>query len=101
MNDKKKSLLFQTTKQINTGAIVSGIGFVLYLALAAMGWELAADIVVIAFAAAAAVWTFLSAVAGRNRDKEAVSYSLLWGTGALALLLGGCALLTIKLRLGL
>lgn len=100
MNDKKKSLLFQTTKQINTGAIVSGIGFVLYLALAAMGWELAADIVVIAFAAAA-VWTFLSAAAERNRDKEAVSYSLLWGTGALALLLGGCALLTIKLRLGL
>ena len=100
MSDKKKSLLFQTTKQINTGAIVSGIGFVLYLALAAMGWELAADIVVIAFAAAA-VWTFLSAAAGRNRDKEAVSYSLLWGTGALALLLGGCALLTIKLRLGL
>ena len=69
MNDKKKSLLLQTTKQINTGAIVSGIGFVLYLALAAMGWELAADIVVIAFAAAA-VWTFLSAAAGRLIQTE-------------------------------
>lgn len=100
MEDKKKGLLFQTTKQINTGAAVSGIGFLLYLALAAMGQELAADIIVIAFAVLA-VWTFISAAVGRGRDKGSVSYSLLWGTGALTLLLGACALLALKLRLGL
>ena len=48
-----------------------------------------------------AVWTFLSAAVVRRKDKETVSYNLLWGTGALALLLGGCAVLTVKMRLGL
>ncbi len=100
MNDKKKGPLFQTTRQISIGAGVSGVGFLLYLALSAMGQQLIADIAVIAFAVVA-VWTFVSAAAGRNRDKAAVSYSLLWGTGALAIMMGGCAVLTIKLWLGL
>lgn len=98
--NEKKGLLFQTTRQINTGAIASGIGFLLYLAASALGWQTAADIMVIIFAVVA-VWTFLSAAARRERDKQAVSYCLLWGTGALALLLAGCAVLTIKLYLGL
>lgn len=37
MNDKRKGLLFQTKKQMNNGAIATGLGFVLYLALLAMG----------------------------------------------------------------
>lgn len=40
MNDKRKGLLFQTKKQMNNGAIATGLGFVLYLALLAMGLEL-------------------------------------------------------------
>ena len=36
MNDKRKGLLFQTKKQMNNGAIATGLGFVLYLALLAM-----------------------------------------------------------------
>ena len=43
MNDKRKGLLFQTKKQMNNGAIATGLGFVLYLALLAMGLELPAD----------------------------------------------------------
>lgn len=97
---EKKRFLLQTAKQMNTGAIVSGLGFLLYLAMSALGGETAADITAVAFGLVS-IYVFASVAAGRSRDKEAVSYSLLWGTGALALLMGGCAVLTVKLRLGL
>ena len=100
MDEKKKGLLFQTTKQINTGAGISGVGFLLYLAASALKIQLAADVISIIFAVVA-VWTFLSAAAGRKRDKAAVSYNLLWGTGALAILLVACAVLSVKVRLGM
>ena len=90
----------QTVRQMNAGAIVSGLGFLLYLALSALEAETAADIAAVAFGLVS-VYVFASVAAGRSRDKEAVSYSLLWGTGALALLMGGCAVLTVKLWLGL
>lgn len=95
MKDQKK----EAVKKINRGAIVSGIGFVLYLALLAMGQQGIADIFNVVFAVVA-VWTFLDAAELRGKDKEAVSYSLLWGTGALALMLGGFAVLMVKQRLG-
>ena len=98
MKDTKKGPL--TTRRINGGAILSGIGFLLYLAARALGWELAADVICIVFGVIA-VLTFLAAVVGRQKDEELVSYSLLWGTGALALLLCGCAVLTVKMKLGL
>lgn len=97
---EKKGLLLRTEKQLNGGAIVSGAGFLLYLAARALEWGMAADIVCIVFGVIA-VWTFLSAAVGRRKSKKTVSYSLLWGTGALALLLGACAVLTIRQRLGL
>lgn len=97
---EKKGFLLQTVRQMNAGAIVSGLGFLLYLALSALELEPAADIAAVAFGLVS-VYVFASVAAGRSRDKEAVSYSLLWGTGALALLMGGCAVLTVKLRLGL
>lgn len=97
---ENRGLLLQTVRQMNGGAVVSGLGFLLYLALSALELETAADIAVMAFGLVS-VYVFVSVAAGRSRDKEAVSYSLLWGTGALALLTGGCAVLTVKLRLGL
>lgn len=97
---EKKGFLLQTVRQMNAGAIVSGLGLLLYLALSALGLETAADIAAVAFGLVS-VYVFASVAAGRSRDKEAVSYSLLWGTGALALLMGGCAVLTVKLWLGL
>ena len=90
----------QKKKRINRGAFASGIGFALYLALLAVGQQLIADIVSAAFAVVA-VWTFLDAAELRGKDKESVSYNLLWGTGALALMLTACAVLAIKQRLGL
>ena len=97
---EKKGFLLQTVKQMNAGAIVSGLGFLLYLALSALELETAADITAVAFGMVS-VYVFASVAAGRSRNREAVSYSLLWGTGALALLLGGCGVLTIRMGLGL
>lgn len=96
MNKKK----LWTTQQINRGAILSGIGFLLYLGARALHWELIAAILCIVFALIA-VYTFLAAAESRQADKAAVSYNLLWGTGALALMLGACAVMTVKLALGL
>ena len=96
---EKKGFLLQTVQQMNAGAIVSGLGFLLYLALSALGQETAADIAAVALGMVS-VYVFVSVALGRSRDKEAVSYSLLWGTGALALLLGCCGVLTVRLWLG-
>ena len=97
---EKRVLLLQTVKQMNAGAIFSGVGFLVYLTLSALGWERAADISAVAFGMVS-VYVFASVAAGRSQDRETVSYSLLWGTGALALLMGGCGVLTVKLWLGL
>ena len=92
---RKNSLLLQGVKQLNLGAVVSGVGFLLYLGAAALKWETAADILSLAFALVS-LYVFVSVAAAR----EAVSYNLLWGQGALAVLTGMCALLTIRQRLG-
>lgn len=97
---ERTGFLLQTVEQMNAGSAVCGIGFLLYLALSALEWTTAADITTVVFGIAA-LYVFASAAAKWTQDKEAVSYSLLWGTGALTLLLGGCGALTIKLWLGL
>lgn len=97
---QKNSLLLQGVKQLNLGAVTSGIGFLLYLGAAALGWQDAADVLSLIFAVVS-LYVFASVAAGRKRDREAVSYNLLWGTGALALLLCMCAVLTLRERLGL
>ena len=97
---QKNSLLLQDVKQMNLGAIVSGVGFLLYLGAAALGWQGAADMLSLAFALVS-LYVFASVAAGRRRDREAVSYNLLWGQGALALLTCLCAALTVRERLGI
>ena len=96
---RKNSLLLQGVKQLNLGAIVSGLGFLLYLGAAALGRQGAADVLSLAFALVS-LYVFASTAAERRRDKEAVSYNLLWGTGALAALLCLCAAATLRQRLG-
>ena len=100
MKDKKKGLLLQTKKQMNNGAIATGAGFVLYLVLLALGLELPADLVAIAFGVVG-IYTSLSVLEGRQRDKEDVSYNLLWGQLALTILLTACAVLAVRQRMGL
>ena len=96
---EKKSLLLQTVKQMNIGAIVSGIGFLLYLGTAALNLEIVKGLVAIVFAAIS-LYVFLSVAAAREKDKETFSYNLLWGSGAMAIMLCGIAFLTIKMWLG-
>ena len=84
MNDKKKGLLFQTKKQMNNGAIATGLGFGLYLVLLVLG-----------------IFNSLSVLEGRRKDKEDISYNLLWGQLALTIFLVACAVLAVKQRLGL
>ena len=98
MNDKRKGLLFQTKKQMNNGAIATGLGFVLYLALLAMGLELPADLVAVAFGVVG-IFNSLSVLEGRRKDKENISYNLLWGQLALTIFLVACAVLAVKQRL--
>ena len=63
MKDTKKGPL--TTRQLNGGAILSGVGFLLYLAARALGWEPAADMICIVFGVMAVV-SFLAAAIGRQ-----------------------------------
>lgn len=95
---KRNGLLLRDVKQMNRGAIVSGIGFLLYLGAAALEWRDAADILSLAFGLVS-LYVFASVAAGRRRDREAVSCNLLWGTGALALLMCLCIALTVRGRL--
>ena len=100
MKNENQGFLLRTGPQINRWTAISGLGFLLYLGAAALEWILVKDIIAVIFAVIAII-TFLSAADLRQKDKEAVSYNLLWGTGSLAIMLGACAVLGIKLRLGL
>ena len=100
MKDKKKGLLLQTKKQMTNGAVATGLGFVLYMVLLVLGQELAADLVAIAFGVVG-IYVSLSVMEARSRDKEEISYNLLWGQLALTVFLVACAVLAIRQRLGL
>ena len=91
----KKSFLLQTVRQMNAGAVVSGLGFLLYLGAAALGPEGVRDGAALVFGLVS-LYVFVSVAEGRRRDKEAVSYNLLWGQGALTLLLCMCAALALR-----
>ena len=100
MKEKRNGLLLQTKKQMNNGAIAIGLGFVLYMVLLVLGQELLADLTAIAFGVVG-IYVSLSVLAGRRRDREEVSYSLLWGVLALTIMLAACAVLAFRQRLGL
>ena len=96
----KQDIWLKPGKQINSGAIVGGIGFALYLAFSALGWDAVALIAAIGFGLES-LYVFLSTLEWREKDKESVSYNIMWGTAALTLLMLGPAVMTVKLALGL
>lgn len=100
MKNEKKGFLLKDVRSMNRASGVCGVGFLLYLGAAMLNLSLIKDIIAVIFALIA-VWNFFSVAELRGKDKEAVSYNLLWGAGAMALLLGACAFLGIKVRLGL
>lgn len=92
---KQNRFLLRSTRQMNLGAIISGVGFLLYLGASALERIGLSNVLALVFAPVS-LYVFASVAAGRRRDKEAVSYNLLWGQGALAILLCMCAALTIR-----
>lgn len=91
---RRNTFLLQGTRQLNLGAIVSGAGFLLYILAAVLGWTAAADLLALAFGLVSA-YVLVSVAVERRRDKNAVTYNLLWGQAALALLNGMCAVLAL------
>ena len=99
----KKDIWLKPGKELNTGAIIGGIGFAIYIALSALEWRgLAltgryrwlALFAALAFGLEAG-YAFLSALDCREKDKDSVSYNIVWGTGALAILMLLPAVMTI------
>ena len=90
----KKDIWLKPGKELNTGAIIGGIGFAIYIALSALEGRGLALFAALAFGLEAG-YAFLSALDCREKDKDAVSYNILWGTGAVMILLLVPAVLTI------
>lgn len=97
---EKKGFLLQTVKEMNIGAVVSGVGFLLYLLASAVVPGIVADVVAGVFGVIS-LYVWFSVMAGRHADKDAVSYNLLWGQSAVTLMLVACAVLSIRVRMGL
>ena len=97
---EKNGFLLKTVKEMNIGAGVSGVGFLLYLLASAVVPGIVAELVAWVFGLFS-LYVWFSVMAGRHEDKEAVSYNLLWGQSAVTLMLVACAVLSLKVRLGL
>lgn len=97
---QKKKILLQTAKDINRITVLSGIGFLACLGARGLKWDTLAGLIGIVFTVLAG-WAFFSAMELREKDREAASYNMIWGTGALTLLLGACAAVQIKIWFGL
>lgn len=87
-------------EKLNKWYGLTALGFLLYLIACGVVGQKAAGVVAVIFCVIA-VYLFISVAAAREDDKQAVGYNLLWGSGALALMLGACAYLSLKLWLGL
>jgi membrane protein implicated in regulation of membrane protease activity len=93
----RKALFLNTQKQLHAGEIVSGAGFLLYIALSALKIPEAALAAELAVFSVFSVWTLVSMIVyPRSRKKKEVSYNLLWGQGALTILLVACEVLTVR-----
>lgn len=92
---KQNRFLLRSTRQMNLGAIISGVGFLVYLGASVLERIGLSNVLALVFAPVS-LYVFASVAAGRRQDKEAVSYNLLWGQGALTILLCMCAALTIR-----
>ena len=93
-----KEYLLHDLKQIQRGAIASGVGLLAYLAASAMELQTVAGIIAVIFAVLA-VDVLVSVL--ELPKEEGWTYSLTWGQTSLAILLCACAAVQIKRWLGL
>ena len=90
----KKDIWLKPGKELNTGAIIGGIGFAIYIALSALEWRGRSSFETVNCFLEVG-YAFLSALDCREKDKDSVSYNIVWGTGALAILMLLPAVMTI------
>lgn len=95
-----KNGFFLSPEKLNKGYVTSAVGFVAYLAACAGVGQAKAGVLALIFAIVS-IYVFLSVAAAREDDKEKVGYNLLWGSGALAIMMCAFAVASIKLWLGL
>lgn len=91
---------FIPQEKLNKWYSITACGFLLYLIACGVVGQKIAGVIALVFAVIA-VYLFFSASAARSEDKEKVGYNILWGSGAMALMLGAFAIASIKLWLGL
>lgn len=95
-----KNGFFLSPEKLNKGYVVSALGFVLYLVACGVIGQSKAGVVAV-ICGLISLYVFLSVAAARGEDEGKVGYNLLWGSAALALMLCACAVVSIKLWLGL
>lgn len=91
---------FIPQEKLNRWYAVTACGFLLYLIACGVVGQKLAGVIALIFCIIA-VYLFFSVSAARSEDKEKVGYNLLWGSGAMALMLGAVAIASIKLWLEL
>ena len=75
----KKEFFLTTVPQLQKGAIVCGLGFLLYLAAAVLVPDLSGWVALVF--AGVSLYVFWSLVLCAGREKGFVTYSLAWGQG--------------------
>lgn len=97
MMKKEKALLFHSVGKVHTGEVLSGVGFLVYLIGSGVKLPDAVLCVPLVIFSAAAVWTLVSILTyPKERKREELSYNILWGQGAVTILLLAGTVLTIK-----
>ena len=89
--------MLHTVGKVHGGQAASAIGFLVYLAGAALGLSDGVLCGILLIFSAVAVWTLASILTypGERRKRE-LSYNVVWGQSAVTVLLVACAALTVR-----
>lgn len=96
-----KKGFFLPPEKLEKGFVLSAVGFVLYLAACALVGQAKAGVVAVLFAVVS-IYVFLSvSAAWGEKEERTIGYNLLWGSGALAIMMCAFSVASIKLWLGI
>ena len=98
---KVNHLLLKNLHQLRIGQIVSALGFAVYIVCSALNSAESVQLAVLVLFSLIALWTMASVIFyPRARKKEEVSYNVVWGQGAVTIVLVACTVLTIRQMMG-
>lgn len=95
----RKAFFLTSLPQLQKGAVVSALGFALFVGTSALAPERSGWVALVF--AGVSLYVFWSLALCAGREKGIVSYSLAWGQGAVTLMLCVCAVLSVREWLGL